>query len=232
MLPYCEEQAIHDAFVPTERVDADVNERAMRTPVAIMYCPTLRAPAADRDFDNNQNPPPPQSRGVAAGGDFSGAAGVEARYGLNGEAPIPPSLIDPKVAGPLFTISQIKLRRVKDGLGKTLAVGERYIRPFPQGSMQHILQGDTAFFAGDNWRTNLSGSLGGLAVRRNDPSEGKFGSEHAEIVQFVLLDGRILSMGKGVDEATLRALSTIADGGIVSVDLQFESTNASTAVPL
>jgi hypothetical protein len=182
-----------------------------------MYCPTRRSPAADRDFDNNQTPP--LVRGVAAGGDYAAAAGIEARYGMDGTYIIP--RIDPTVAGPIFSYSKIRLRQVKDGLSKTLAVGERYIRPKEQirlVTMRHIFQGDTAFFSADNWRTIFAGSQGGLAIRRNDPSEGKFGSEHAEIVQFVLLDGHVLAIGKSVDEATLRMLSTIADGRTVSVD--------------
>ncbi len=217
LLPFCEEAAIHDALVPTARVDAEVNSRAMRTPVAIMYCPSRRAPAADRDFDNNEAAP--LVRGAAAGGDFAGAAGIEARYGHIGDRPVP--TIDLARAGPLFTFSKIKIRRIRDGLSKTLAVGERHIRPGEQirrPEMRHKLQGDTAFFAGDNWRTVLAGTQGGLAATRDDPSEEKFGSEHTDIVQFVLLDGHVQPLQKSIEETTLRLLSTIGDGQVASAE--------------
>ena len=80
LLPYVEEQAIHDSLNNTKRVDDPLNATAMRSPVSTMYCPTRRGPAADRDFDNNEAPS--HVRGVAAGGDFCSAAGIIARYGI------------------------------------------------------------------------------------------------------------------------------------------------------
>ncbi|HEY6565730.1 MAG TPA: DUF1559 domain-containing protein [Pirellulaceae bacterium] len=216
LLPFCEEQAIHDSLRPTIRVDADENSVAMRSPVAVMYCPTRRHPAADRDFDNDEAPS--RVRGVAAGGDFAGVAGIEANYGQINRLPIP--RIDPTVAGPLFTFSKIKLRRVRDGLSKTLAIGERYIPPkdprFPL--RQHQLQGDSAFFAGDNWRVILAGALGGIVVNPATPDSEHFGSEHPQISQFAVLDGSVQVLRKELEEATFRALCTIGDGRTVALE--------------
>lgn len=218
ILPFMEEQPIHDAYDKTKRVDHVANSTAMRSPVAAMYCPTRRAPAADRDFDNNEGPS--QVRGVAAGGDFCAAAGTIARYGINGSGrPIP--RIDPKSAGCMFTFSKIKLRQVRDGVSKTIAVGERHIPPVdPQENprRQQSTIGDTAFFASDNWRAILSGALGGIATGPEDRDAEKFGSEHAGICQMVFLDGHVDSLDRSITEAALQSLCTIGDGSTVAVE--------------
>jgi prepilin-type N-terminal cleavage/methylation domain-containing protein len=215
LLPFVEEGAIYDAYVPTKRVDTNENARAMRTPVPTMYCPTRRSPAADRDFDNNENTS--QVRGVAAGGDFCAVAGVNAMYGMSSaNRPIP--RIDPALAGSMFTFSKIKLRQIKDGVSKTIGIGERHIppsNPTARPGTQHRLVGDTAFFASDNWRVVLVGTSGGVAADINDPNVERFGSQHQQVTQFVFIDGHVEGNDKNMSFATLRALGHIGDGGIV-----------------
>src|SRR5829696_2432554 len=56
ILPYLEETAIYNSWAPTFRVDDDRNASAMRTPVETYACPSRRRAAADRNFDNNNQP--------------------------------------------------------------------------------------------------------------------------------------------------------------------------------
>ena len=176
LLPYTEDAALHAAFVSTERVDSDVNAVAMRTPVALFHCPSRRAPVPDRDFDNNDKPA--LVRGVAAGGDYAAASGLLLRYGMDdNQAGEPIKRIDGRIAGPIFTYSKMKIRRVLDGLSRTVVVGERHIPPPDLQTGQPIShrQGDTAFFAADNPHTIFAESQHGLADGKDDPNGRKFG---------------------------------------------------------
>ncbi len=221
LLPYLEEAGIYDAFVEEARVDAVENATAMRTPVAVFYCPSRRAPAADRNFDNNESA---SSVGpVAAGGDYAGNSGLSGVYGFVGSRPV--DKIDGAVAGPLFTFSRIKIRQIRDGTSKTIAIGERHI-PQPTRTVPnrrvHQAQGDTAYFASDNPRTVFGATVEGLAPSENGLCNGvfgnpccyKFGGKHPNSVEFTFLDGHVESISKEIDLMPLQAASTIADGRV------------------
>ena len=57
LLPYLEATNVFKSFVAGQRVDDDANVAAMRTPIDVYACPSRRSAAADRDFDNNDEPP-------------------------------------------------------------------------------------------------------------------------------------------------------------------------------
>ncbi len=218
VLPFMEQQSIFDAYVPSAPVYSGSNAVAMRTPVAGYYCPSRRAPAADRNFDNNNGSPPAGGTGVAAGGDYAANAGAYYTYAS-------PDTSDPNVAndprngplyaGPIHTFSRIKAAQVTDGLSKTFAIGERHIPP-PQSSWAadkvHYEQGDTAFFAADTPTTQFRDTLRGLAAAPDDTSSRKFGSRHPGITNFAFLDGHVEAISNETDSDILRWYCTIADG--------------------
>ena len=216
LLPYVEERAIFDAYDPSVRVDDLANRMAMATPVSIMYCPSRRAPAADRDFPNNERPA--RIRNAAAGGDFASNAGIDAMVNVN-----PDGAVDKSIAGAMYTDSRVKIRQVTDGTSKTLAAGERNLptlnRTVGPRLLHHFL-GDTAFFAADNPRTILGGTMGGLANGSEEPCGGgirdecsfRFGGEHSGIILFVFLDGHVQSISDSVATEVVTPLSAIADG--------------------
>jgi type II secretory pathway pseudopilin PulG len=221
LLPYLEEAAVYEALDADARVDDEANRVAMRSPVAVMYCPSRRSPAADRDFDNNDAPS--LVRGVAAGGDYAANAGLYGRYNTE---PVP--RIDGAIAGPLFSFSKIKTRQIGDGLSKTLGVGERHIPPpstDDPGLMAHH-QGDTAFFAGDNPRTILAGTIEGIAYSEKEPCPEtpagdapcafKFGGVHSGITLFVFLDGHVQPLQKDISLNIIHPLSTITDRQVIT----------------
>ena len=72
LLPFLEQTQIFDARNPDTTVPCwdPSNSTAFRTPVDTFYCPSRRSPAADRNFDNNNQPPVASGIGVAAGGDY------------------------------------------------------------------------------------------------------------------------------------------------------------------
>jgi type II secretory pathway pseudopilin PulG len=206
LLPYLEEQPIFDAWVPDAVVYDERNAKAMRSPVAGYYCPSRRGPAADRNFDNNNRRPP--VLGVAAGGDYAANAGAWFMYSSEDGTP------DGKQAGPIFTFSKVKPGQVSDGMSKTFAVGERHIPPADAsaGDMAQRWQGDTAFFPADTPDVLFRDVYRGLAAAPDDRSARKFGSRHADVVQFVFLDAHVEPITTDTDREILLRYALIGDG--------------------
>jgi prepilin-type N-terminal cleavage/methylation domain-containing protein len=235
ILPQLEEQAVYDAYVATERVDAEINAPAMRTPIAVYACPSRRSPAADRNFDNNGDPP--LVRGASVLGDYAANAGLEEDIGMEGND-FTEGKINLTLAGPIFSGSRIKARQVSDGLSKTLAVGERHIPPersdWDDGEL-HFEQGDTCFLAADHIMTILRGAEEGLAESPVDRSQDVFGGPHPGVTMFVYLDAHVEALSNNssaqaggvnpddigdihIDDEWLwlGALSTVAAGEFIS----------------
>lgn len=189
ILPQLEQQAVHDAYVTTERVDSPANARAMRTPISTYACPSRRSPAADRDFDNDDDASLVQSAAVL--GDYAANAGFEEDMGME-DNDFADGDLNLTLAGPIFSGSRIRARQVTDGLSNTLAIGERHIPPARsewQPGRIHAEQGDTCFLASDSLKTILRGTEDGLAESENDRSDEVFGGLHPGVTLFVFLDG-------------------------------------------
>ena len=207
LLPYMEEQPVFDAYREEFRVDADENALAMRSPVNSYFCPSRRAPVADRNFDNNNAAPLVQM--AAAGGDYAANAGTFYNYRPRDES------VDRSRAGPIFTFSEVKARQVEDGLSKTFAVGERHIPPVDSTAppeLAHLFQGDCAFMAADTPWGIFADTSRGLADSRNDRSRSKYGGEHPSITMFVFLDGHVSPISNDSDLDALRYYCAIGDG--------------------
>jgi len=210
ILPFLEEQATYDALQPALPTSDPANARAMRTPVATFYCPSRRAPAADRNFDNNNSVPPASYQKIAAGGDYAANAGTYFNY-----APEANGAIDPKLAGPIHTFSNVRAAQVSDGLSKTFAVGDRHLPPSIPGAgvMDDYNKGDTSFFSADTPHTLFRDTYRGLADSSTDTNNRKFGGAHLGITMFVFLDGHVESIDNGASRDVLRMYSAIGDGG-------------------
>ncbi len=216
LLPYLEEEVAFEAFVDGERVDDNVNSRAMRTPIDVYACPSRRTAAADRNFDNDGNLP--QVLAAASLGDYAANSGLSTMTGLDEDRQLSSDAVDLAEAGPIFSGSHISARHIIDGLSGTLAVGERHIPPIyadePE-EMQQFLQGDTAFLAGDTQRTVFAQTIDGLADGADDLDNQKFGGPHPNVVQFVFLDAHVAALSRSIDMETLQSLSTVAGGELV-----------------
>ncbi len=209
MLPYMEESAIANAYVPTARADDTLNSQSMRTAVSAFFCPSRRPPNNTRNFDNNNDVPVVMA--AAAGGDYSANAGTYFNYSTDNGAGV-----DGRQAGPIFTFSAVKAAWVTDGLSQTMAIGERHLIPadpaWPQNMVQYW-QGDTSMFAADTPHCLFRDTARGLASGPKDNNSRKFGSQHAGgTVNFVFLDGHVEALGPDVDLDVLRWYSTISDG--------------------
>jgi prepilin-type N-terminal cleavage/methylation domain-containing protein/prepilin-type processing-associated H-X9-DG protein len=227
LLPYLEKNNIFAAFNKNIEVYKEENSTAMRTPIDVYACPSRRAAAADRDFDNNDAPPAPDARAVAALGDYAACAGKDYMNGvINATGGVDNGLkadTRPDVAesGPIFSFSKTKERYVTDGLSNTICVGEKHKPQNPENAnpdMLHYEQGDNAFLAGDSPRTIFAGTNPGIASGPDDPSNVKFGSEHNGLTHFMFLDGHIKALKNDVDYQVLNAVGTIGGDEVVPED--------------
>ena len=222
ILPFMEENIIYKSHVDSATADDPANTTTMRTPIAIYACPTRRSPAADRNFDNDDNPP--LVLGAASLGDYAANAGAQYDTGMVTGEPDSAQVFgqyNAATAGPMFSGSRIGLNSASDGLSKTIAIGERHIPPVPPATlpiMQNYFQDDTAFLSGDQPRTVLAGALGGIATGPIDTGTAKFGSNHLGVTQFVYLDGHVATLSDYIADNAFRALCTIAGGEPVSID--------------
>ncbi len=109
ILPYMEETSIYNSWDSHAKVDDPKNAAAMRTPVETYACPSRRRAAADRNFDNNEAPPPPQDMGVATLADYSANAGIAIMTGMVGSDTAAGAFgqFNRAVAGPIFSGSHI-----------------------------------------------------------------------------------------------------------------------------
>jgi prepilin-type N-terminal cleavage/methylation domain-containing protein/prepilin-type processing-associated H-X9-DG protein len=207
LLPFVDERSVFDALVAALPVHDDRNATAMRTPVPVFFCPSRRGPVADRNFDNNGEPP--LVTGVAAAGDFAAVAGARLTYASSGGS------CDPLLAGPIHTTSRVRLAQVTDGASRTLAVGERHLPPVDPAwpaDLVHLHRGDTAFFSADTPTTLFREPTDGLGLGADDRAVDKFGGPHPGVTQFVFLDGHVDALAVDVDPQVLRWLCTIGDG--------------------
>jgi prepilin-type N-terminal cleavage/methylation domain-containing protein/prepilin-type processing-associated H-X9-DG protein len=221
LLPFIEETTMYNSYDPKACVFEECNALAMRTPIELYACPSRRRAAADRNFDNNDAPPPPQARSVATLGDYSANAGLKHMTGMVGsdESAAAFGGYDRAEAGPIFSGSRISDRKVTDGLSKTVAIGERHLPPVPEGTppeMEHYAIGDTASLSGDTPHTVFRATENGLANDTDDPDRTKFGSAHADTVYFAFLDGHVSGLQDDIETTALKALSTIAGGEMVA----------------
>jgi prepilin-type processing-associated H-X9-DG protein len=154
-------------------------------------------------------------------GDYAANAGLEEDTGLEDEDwedPLTRKVIDISLAGPIYTGSTVNARKVIDGLSKTLAVGEKHIRPVESDwaeEMVHFEQGDTAFLAGDNIFAILRCSEEGLATGPDDDEDEKFGGPHPGVTMFVYLDGHADGLSNDTEVEILKGLSTIGGEEVV-----------------
>jgi len=119
LLPLMEQASVYTSLSSDKTVPMwdDKNATAMRTVVPTFVCPSRRSPVADRNFDNNDQPP--VKEGVGASGDYAANAGTFFNYFETKEA-ILPSIAEwriqqlgkallPEQGAPTSPVARIKL---------------------------------------------------------------------------------------------------------------------------
>src|SRR5690348_5232660 len=82
LLPYMEETTLYNSWNKNAKSFDPTNDATMRTPIEALACPSRRRAAADRNFDNNNAPPPADAVGVATLADYAANAGIKLLTGM------------------------------------------------------------------------------------------------------------------------------------------------------
>jgi type II secretory pathway pseudopilin PulG len=221
ILPHLEGQNIYDKYDPTKNCYDPANAIAMRTPVEVYANPRRR----------DARPISPFVSGNAAGAllDYAANGGVivddsDRPIALPND-PSNATLDTPykskfhaRYSGPFHHDLAVPAAAIKDGLGNTLCVGDRWIGPpIPTGNMPW---NDLAGFAGESLPTLVrfanvdTASTQGLPfpTSNTDPSIYKFGSVKGSDACFAFLDGRAEWLAYDIDPEVFRRLAAIYDG--------------------
>jgi prepilin-type N-terminal cleavage/methylation domain-containing protein/prepilin-type processing-associated H-X9-DG protein len=211
LLPFMEQNAMFQAYRVGTKSYSPANAITFQTPVPTLYCPSRRAPVADRDFDSTgvSETIPPESQGHAAGGDYAANAGTLFR-GAN------VNQLD--LSGPIFTASKINERQVTDGLSNTFAVGEKFIGATdpdnpPEAGMECAAIGDCAIFDGNNPETVMRSADKGFPTGQGYGASDneRFGSTHTDLANFAYLDGSVRPINYSINQIVFENLGNIAD---------------------
>ena len=104
-----------------------------------------------------------------------------------------------------------RMRDVRDGLSKTLAVAEKRLNLTPLGTPQ--ADDNEGYTAGWDEDTVRSTDAPPLADFRGDGhGQDRFGGSHPQVLNAVFLDGSVHGIALAVDAGVFRALGNIADG--------------------
>lgn len=209
MLPYIEQQNLFNQWVMGTQYYSQ--NAAVRTqPVKTYFCPARRspstAPTASTAGDVHQSDPSgPNVPGAL--GDYATNAGDPSGMtdywpGLNA------ATADNCANGPFWYKGPpyLSFASITDGLSSTLFIGERHV---PVGKFG--VSPDTSIYNGDHGGSFKKAGVGaGLA--RGPTGSGQFGSWHPGICQFVMGDGRVVTLKVSIDLPNLGFLARRDDG--------------------
>ena len=213
LLPYLEEHNLHKHQYDGRLAVGDhENEEALEVPVSVFLCPTDHNPKvvglpegdghghdhdhgalhADDDHDDDDHDHEHEEGEIllhAPRSNYVGVFGPEEVHDHPDEG-----------EGVFFLNSRVRFRDVKDGLSKTIFVGERSSR-LGYSTWPGVFEGVAA---------NMERVVGSTDHTPNSPEQhfDDFSSHHPSGAHFLLGDGAVLLLSDEVDEDIYRALST------------------------
>jgi prepilin-type N-terminal cleavage/methylation domain-containing protein len=239
ILPFIEQSMLHDLGMGAVMGSAEqraANKQRIMTPLAVMNCPTRRAPLLYAVSPPDYNSGAPSSSAVylcdpvsaVARQDYATCSGdndQELVFRTNNfhvpyaTGDVPTYNWYAPVTGAYFTgvcfrRSEIKIADITDGTSRTYLVGEKYVSPdhyftgIDPGDNQSLFSG----FNSDQFRqTNL---LYGMPIqdRPGYLNVRIFGSAHAIGFQMAFCDGSVDMINYTIDPEVHRCLGNRADG--------------------
>ncbi|MCA9168055.1 MAG: DUF1559 domain-containing protein [Planctomycetales bacterium] len=221
LLPFMEQQNVYDRFDPTLPCTDPKNQIAMASPIEIYACPQRRDAAASSPFISGLGTVGTLLDYAANGGVLVDSSGQPVKLQNN---PASATLDDPykkpfnaQFSGPFHHDFAVPTAAVRDGLGNTLAIGDRWIGPpVPTSGMPW---NDLAGMAGESLPTliryanpDTQTSLGlPFPTDKTDTSIYKFGNVEGGEACFAFLDGHVRWIQYDIDPALFRLLSQIND---------------------
>jgi prepilin-type N-terminal cleavage/methylation domain-containing protein len=203
ILPYLEQQVLHDAFDPSQPCHYPANANAMRIPIEVYANPLQREPLATCRFATD----------LDTAGSCLDYAANRGFYNTNSDYTRFQQPLIPKISGPFVHNQEVDPAHVRDGKSNTIAVGDRWRGPQDP---------DYAGLAGASSETIMRGPIGEMQgasftvqppfpIGRQDTSTDKFGSAIGQPnATFVFLDGHVQPLDYTIAPLVFKALCTIA----------------------
>ncbi|MBU4398359.1 MAG: DUF1559 domain-containing protein [Planctomycetes bacterium] len=240
ILPYVEQQALHDAglgsAVTAERRNAIA--QSCMTPLTLMNCPTRRQAITYPDLYIG----PPGSYRTTTIGSITTTLAARPDYAANASDTLPASPgwlpdnrgdpgMDPpptywrdsenmyrftRYTGICYHRSEISMADVSDGTSNTYLVGEKYLNPDYYFTGQDWSDNENLLVGWDNDQYRLGQHYYGQdrAGYGGFGLEG-FGSAHANGFQMAFCDGSVQMMNYTIDPETHRRLCNRKDGMVI-----------------
>jgi len=227
VLPYCDQQALHDqvvGLVSQSAASMTALQVQFTTPLALLNCPSRR-PVQLFTFVNGGSTAPLNATPAAAvtrtdyvanagdayncwytPGPTSLAQGDAAGYAWNN--PVADGL-----SGISYLRSQVRMGNITDGASNTYMLGEKYLNPDSYYTGLDGADNECATAGYDN-DTNRCGYLG-VTPMQDTPGVVNlycFGSAHSNGAKMVFCDGSIHTISFFIDPETHRRLSNRQDG--------------------
>ncbi len=113
------------------------------------------------------------------------------------------------MTGVSFLRSTIKENQVRDGMGYTLLVGEKFVDSYHYDDGMYDADNDTVYsgFGADNFRFTAQPPVADISDTAGN-NRCRFGGPHVGITQFVFCDGTVHGISNAIDAATFRNLGT------------------------
>ena len=215
LLPFIEQKNLFDLFDLTKQVGDNVNAAAIATVVTGYLCPSdsyasgdIISPANSTRRFARSNYPGCFGSEHMAGHDHDGLTAALLSGDDEGLEPGEGDGIF--FAGGASGENAVSFRDVRDGLSKTIMIGERDSREghsFWQGRIDGVNEDMTRVVG-----------VGEHVFNSSDPHFEDFFSSHPGGVSFVFADGHVAFLSNGMSEALFQSLATRAGGEVVNGD--------------
>jgi prepilin-type N-terminal cleavage/methylation domain-containing protein len=225
LLPYLEESSsliLWDAFIDNKYCYYVADDRARQLRISVYFCPSRRSAADDRwSIDSNFRG---SQGGLGALYDYAGC------WGDQNPQVAPPSGVFAQpvqtgggwseVGGKVVWTHRLSFRKVRDGLSKTIFVGEKHVRPEEFGL---AVGGDISAYNDDIFASNgrVAGPGFPLAQGPDDDIGAnrtfQFGGMHPGICLFGMGDGHVVGADVTIDTDVLAKLANRDDGQLVNL---------------
>jgi prepilin-type processing-associated H-X9-DG protein len=202
ILPYIEQEAVWMGSGATTDIDRSIV--AISTPISGFFCPSRRKPETVEAQDWYSNP--------NSGKKFKHAKNDYASASWDTSAQ------QPYGVGAIQQMEPAGIQDVKDGTTNTLLIGEKRMNIAFLGQMQaNDNEGYTCGWNHDTNRYTEREPRPDFRDNGGDPGDDRFGSSHANGVNFALCDGSVRFIGFTVDQQTFSRLGNKRDGQVVQL---------------